>query len=174
VGRSAPIALAKFLSETFGHPLLDLEAVDPAALPADLIDPKLATEVGVIALGRRGNRLSVAVSDPTDLQSLDRVKFQAQATIDPIVVTHDRLMKAVEQRSKSASDQLAEMVDDVLDIEVTDGEEANRVDTNAEIDDAPVVKFLQKILLGRDQQWRLGHPFRTLREVLPDPLPDRR
>jgi type IV pilus assembly protein PilB len=140
--------LAKFLSDTFGHPLLDLDAVDPALLPADLIDRKLSAEVRVVALGRRGNRLSVAVSDPTDLQALDRVKFQAQATIDPVIVAHDKLLKILENLGKSASEQLSDMVDDDLQVEVSSAEdEASRVDANAEVDDAPVVKFLQKILL---------------------------
>ena len=89
------------------------------------------------------------MSDPTDLQALDRIKFQAQATVDPVVVEHDKLLKAVERVNKSASDQLSAMVGDGLDemeAEVAD-ESAAKVDTNAEVDDAPVVKFLQKILM---------------------------
>jgi type IV pilus assembly protein PilB len=146
-GSLSALKVAKFVAEAFGHPLLDLDAIDVAGLPADLIDKKLAAETRVIALGRRGNRLSVAVSDPTDLQSLDRIKFQAQATVDPIVVEHDKLLKFVDKVNKSASDQLSTLIDDSLDVEVTNDEQTAQVDTAAEVDDAPVVKFLQKILM---------------------------
>ena len=68
--------LARFAAETFGHPMLDITAIDLAVIPQDLIDRKLAAETRVIALGKRGTRISVAISDPTDLQTLDRIKFQ--------------------------------------------------------------------------------------------------
>ncbi len=139
--------LAKFAADTFGHPLLDLDAVDIAGLPADLIDKKLAGETRVLPLGRRGNRLSVAMSDPTDLQSIDRIKFQAEAVVDPIIVEHDKLMKVLEKFIKTANDQLSSMIDDSLDLEVTNDDQAAQVADAAEVDDAPVVKFLQKILL---------------------------
>ncbi len=139
--------LAKFAADTFGHPLLDLDSVDIASLPADLIDKKLAGETRVLPLGRRGNRLSVAMSDPTDLQSIDRIKFQAEAVVDPIIVEHDKLMKVLDKFVKTANDQLSSMIDDSLDLEVTNDDQAAQVADAAEVDDAPVVKFLQKILL---------------------------
>ncbi|HMN84317.1 MAG TPA: ATPase, T2SS/T4P/T4SS family, partial [Burkholderiaceae bacterium] len=141
------LQIARFASETFGHPLLDLAAVDTAALAGDLIDRKLSAETRVLALSRRGNRLSVAVSDPTDLQSLDRIKFQAQATIDPIIVEHDKLLKALDKVTKSASDQLSTLIDESLDVEVSNEEQPPQVDAANDVDDAPVVKFLQKILM---------------------------
>ena len=146
-GKISALQLAKFVAEAFGHPMLDMDSVDPMMLPGDLIDKRLAAETRVVALGRRGNRLSVAVSDPTDLQALDRIKFQAQATIDPIVVEHDKLLKLVDKVTKSASDQLSALVDDALDVEITNDEQSSQIDTSAEVDDAPVVKFLQKILI---------------------------
>ena len=139
--------LAKFAADTFGHPLLDLDSVDIAGLPADLIDKKLAGETRVLPLGRRGNRLSVAMSDPTDLQSIDRIKFQAEAVVDPVIVEHDKLMKVLDKFIKTANDQLSSMIDDSLDLEVTNDDQAAQVADAAEVDDAPVVKFLQKILL---------------------------
>ncbi len=140
--------LARFAAETFGHPMLDLSMVDLSSLPDDLIDRKLANETRVIALGRRGSRLSVAISDPTDLQTLDRIKFQAQATIDPIIVEHDKLVKAVEKLGRTAAEQLSELVDESLELELA-GEDttAATIDANSEVDDAPVVRFLQKVLL---------------------------
>ncbi len=145
--RINPLQIARFAAETFGHPLLDLAAVDTATLAGDLIDRRLSAETRVLALSRRGNRLSVAVSDPTDLQSLDRIKFQAQATIDPIIVEHDKLLKALDKVTRSASDQLSSLIDESLDVEVANEEQPTQVDAANEVDDAPVVKFLQKILM---------------------------
>ena len=143
--------LAKFAAETFGHPMLDLSAIDATELPEDLIDRKLASETRVIALGKRGTRLSVAISDPTDLQTLDRIKFQTESAIDPIVVEHDKLVRMVEKLGQSASQQLSDLVDNTLE-EVEAAEESGaQIDTNSEVDDAPVVKFLQKVLLDAIQ-----------------------
>jgi type IV pilus assembly protein PilB len=143
--------LARFCADTFGHPILDLATVDLASLPADLIDRNLASETRVIALGKRGTRLSVAISDPTDLQTLDRIKFQTQSQIDPIIVEHDKLVKMVEKYGRSASQQLSDLVDDSLDVDLTDGDTATAIDANSEVDDAPVVKFLQKVLVDAIQ-----------------------
>ena len=143
--------LARFAAETFGHPMLDLSAIDATALPEDLIDRKLASETRVIALGKRGTRLSVAISDPTDLQTLDRIKFQTESAIDPIVVEHDKLVRMVEKLGQSASQQLSELVDDTLEEVEASEDSGTQIDTNSEVDDAPVVKFLQKVLLDAIQ-----------------------
>ncbi|MFT3799973.1 MAG: type IV-A pilus assembly ATPase PilB [Burkholderiaceae bacterium] len=146
-GLDAP-AVAKFAAEAFGHPMMDLNAIDPAMLPADLIDRKLAMQSRVVALARRGNRLSLAVSDPADLQALDRIKFQAEASIDPIVVEHDKLVRLVEKLGKSTGDQMQDMLgDDVLDVEVASDEPSPALQDQADVDDAPIVKFLQKVLM---------------------------
>jgi len=143
--------LAHFAAELCGHPLLDLSAIDPATLPADLLDRKLATELRVVALGKRGGRLSIAVSDPTDSKMLDRIRFSAQAALDPIVVEHDRLVRLVERLGQSASEQLEDFVDDSLDdIAVASDEQASAPDTS-DVDDAPVVRFLQKVLVDAIQ-----------------------
>ncbi len=139
--------LAQFAAELCGHPLLDLSAIDPASLPENLLDRKLANELRVVALGKRGGRLSIAVSDPTDSKLLDRIRFSAQAALDPIVVEHDRLVRLVERLGQSTTEQLEDLVDDSLDdIAVTSEEQAPAPDTS-DVDDAPVVRFLQKVLV---------------------------
>ncbi|MEK9774909.1 MAG: type IV-A pilus assembly ATPase PilB [Quisquiliibacterium sp.] len=149
-GALSAAQVANFCAETFGHPLLDLTAVEPAALPADLIDRKLVAETRIVALGKRGSRLSVALSDPTDLQALDRIKFQTQAQIDPIVVEHDKL-RLVDKVGRSAGEQLSDLVDDSIELDMSSMEEPTTVDANADVDDAPVVKYLQKVLLDAIQ-----------------------
>ncbi|MCD6679258.1 MAG: type IV-A pilus assembly ATPase PilB [Burkholderiaceae bacterium] len=138
--------LAQFAAELCGHPLLDLSAIDPATLPTDLLDRKLATELRVVALGKRGGRLSIAVSDPTDSKLLDRIRFSAQAALDPIVVEHDRLVRLVERLGQSTTEQLEELVDGSLDEIAVAGDEQAAPDTS-DVDDAPVVRFLQKVLI---------------------------
>jgi type IV pilus assembly protein PilB len=139
--------VAKFVSETFGLPMLDLSTLDRAAIPDDLIDRKLLSETRIVPLNKRGTRLSVLLSDPTDLQAIDRVKFQAQATVEPIVVEHDKLMRLIERLGQSASQQLAELVDESLEFEVSSTDAPAPPEDTSDIDDAPVVKFLQKVLI---------------------------
>ncbi|HPU51357.1 MAG TPA: type IV-A pilus assembly ATPase PilB [Burkholderiaceae bacterium] len=140
--------LARFAAETFGHPMLDITAIDLSTIQEDLIDRKLASETRVIALGKRGARISVGISDPTDLQTLDRIKFQTQCTIDPVVIEHDKLIKIIERQEKSASQQLSELVDEGLEVDLGGVEPVPAaIDSSADVDDAPVVRFLQKILM---------------------------
>ncbi len=144
--------VAKFAADTFGHPLLDLSSVDIEQLPRDIIDKKLITSLRVLALRKRGNRLAVAVSDPTNFAALDQVKFQTQLALDVVVVEHDKLMKQVEVQGQSVSQKLEDLAggDDVDfgDLESIDPDAGPAEDAGAaEVDDAPVVRFLQKLLL---------------------------
>jgi type IV pilus assembly protein PilB len=146
------IAVAKFAADTFGHPLLDLSSIDIDQLPKDIIDKKLVGAARILALRKRGNRLAIAVSDPTNFQALDQVKFQTQLALDIVVVEHDKLMKVVETASRSVAQSLESMVDDDVnfdDLMAEDAGEANDAGAAAaaEVDDAPVVRFLQKLLL---------------------------
>jgi type IV pilus assembly protein PilB len=144
-------AIAKFAADTFGHPLLDLGALDAEQLPPDIIDKKLVGALRVLALRKRGNRLAVAVSDPTDFQALDQIKFQTQLALDVIVVEHDQLMKLIEARSQTVAQSLDAIVGDDVSFEdlLGDGSEDEEKQDAAqqEVDDAPVVRFLQKLLL---------------------------
>jgi type IV pilus assembly protein PilB len=148
-GLSAGV-VAKFAADTFGHPLLDLSAIDLGQLPGDIIDRKLVAASRVLALRKRGNRLAVAVSDPTNFQALDQVKFQTQLALDIIVVEHDKLMRVVDSSARPGSEALESLVDDELsldDLVSEEGEQQQEEQANSEVDDAPVVRFLQKLLL---------------------------
>ena len=149
----APRELALFAAHTFGVPLLDLSAVDADQLPTTLIDSKLVASKRVLPLQKRGNRLFVGISDPTNEQLLSELKFATGATLEPVVVEEDKLsilIKRFGESSAKALDQL--MGDDVLleNIDLGSGDET-QADAAAgapeEIDDAPVVKYVQKVLL---------------------------
>jgi type IV pilus assembly protein PilB len=146
-----PATVAKFAADTFGHPLLDLSALDLDQLPRDIIDKKLVGSLRVVALRKRGNRLAVGVSDPTNFQALDQIKFQTQLALDIVVVEHDKLMRLVEANSQSVSQSLETLTggDDVsFEDLLTESPETATEDTSVvEVDDAPVVRFLQKLLL---------------------------
>jgi len=137
-----------FAAQTFGYPLLDLNAVDMDHLPLNLIDAKIVSNHRVIALGKRGNRVFVAMSDPSNEQVLQEVKFATGMTMEPIVVEDDKLSNIVRKLTDSSAKSIEVMTEDVdlSGIEVTDGEAQPEVVTE-DIDDAPVVKYVQKILL---------------------------
>jgi type IV pilus assembly protein PilB len=140
--------LAQFLSTTFGIPLLDIGAVDATKLVNDVIDAKLMHTYKVLAVGKRGNKLFVAVADPTDQEALDKIKFQTQLIVEPVVVEFDKLVPLVDKATQNASDALSGMVGD-FDFDVQDDPNAAAPDAgaDADVDDAPVVRFLQKMLI---------------------------
>ena len=141
-------ALAVFCAETFGYPLIDLQAFNVALLPAKVIDDKLMQAQRVIALAKRGNKMSVAMSDPTNTQALDQIKFQSEASVEPVIVAHDALLALLAVLGKSAQQSLQELADDDQDIEFADDTPATVVpDAANDIEDAPIVKFLNKILM---------------------------
>ena len=149
----APREIALFAAHTFGVPLLDLSAVDADQLPTSLIDSKLVASKRVLPLQKRGNRLFVGMSDPTNEQLLSELKFATGSTLEPVVVEEDKLailIKRFGEGSAKALDQL--MGDDTAleNIDLGGGEEPEAdaaAGTPEEIDDAPVVKYVQKVLL---------------------------
>jgi type IV pilus assembly protein PilB len=144
-----PRELAHFLSTTFALPLLDLSAFDQNKLISGAIDAKLMSTYKMVPIGKRGNKLYIAVADPTDQEGLDKVKFQAQVPIEPILVEYDKLASLVDKITQNASETLGAMVGDDFDFDVQE-EAADGVqdtDAGADVDDAPVVKFLHKMLV---------------------------
>ncbi len=141
--------LARFVADTFGYPLLDLAVYDEAHIPGNAIDRKLMATHRVIPLNKRGNRLSVAIADPTNLRALDEIRFQTGLGVDPIVVEHQKLVPLVAKHSESAEETLKSLTVDDINLDFLDEESAAKTDDAAsqEIDDAPVVRFIQKMLL---------------------------
>ena len=143
-------SLATFCSETFGYPLLDFDTFNHDFLPENAIDLKLMQKERVLALTKRGNKLSVAISDPTNTHALDQIKFQTELTVEPIIVEHKSLLQLIEKLGQSAAQNLDELIGGEMDIDLSSEEMVSDTpaDTVAtEVDDAPIVKFLQKILV---------------------------
>jgi type IV pilus assembly protein PilB len=148
-GTLSPEGLGEFCSKTFGYPLLDVSAVDIAALPQKLIDQKLMASQRVIVLSRRGDKISLGMADPTQQQVIDQIKFQTGLPVEPVVVLHPQLMELIRQLSQSAEQNLSDLIgDDFENVSlINEDESTGESDSgSSEIDDAPVVRFLQKIL----------------------------
>lgn len=147
--KASAIDIARFVADTFGYPLLDLAAFDETHIPATAIDRKLIATHKVIPLNKRGNRLSVAIADPTNLRALDEIRFQTGLAVDPIVVEHPKLVPLVSKYSETAEDTLRNLASDDINLDFLDEEAAAKADeaNGQDIDDAPVVKFIQKMLL---------------------------
>jgi type IV pilus assembly protein PilB len=139
--------VAMFASRAFGAPLLDLAGFDFDLINKEYVDAKIAATRRVLPLQKRGNRLFVAVSDPANLQALDEVRFKTNLVVDPVVVEDDKLGKAIEKVVETLGKTLKDLVND-SDLEV-DLEVSNKSseEESSEVEDAPVVKYIQKILL---------------------------
>jgi type IV pilus assembly protein PilB len=141
--------LAHTVSAVFGAPLLDLEAIDPLRLPKDLLDAKICQAYKVVVLSKRSNRLIVATADPTDQEAAEKIKFTTQMGVDWIIAEYDKLNRLVEATTKSASEAMESLTSGDFEFDESVAEETPEViDSGAnEVEDAPVVKFLQKMLL---------------------------
>ncbi|OIQ82022.1 type II secretion system protein E [mine drainage metagenome] len=144
-----PLEAAQAAATAFGFPLLDLNAINADYLTEKTIDIKLMQNSRVMALQVRGNTLFVALSDPTNLHALDTVQFQAGLTLSPIVVEDDKLGKWIDRIVEARDTSMKSLdVDDEIDLDIqSDAPSAESEAQSAEIDDAPIVKYLQKMLL---------------------------
>ncbi len=141
--------VAVFASRAFGAPLLDLAGFDLDQINKEFVDPKMAVIRRVLPLHKRGNRLFVAVSDPANLQALDEVRFKTNLVVDPVVVEDDKLGAAIQKVVETLGQTLKDLVSaDDLEVDLQESNtQANDEDSNQEVEDAPVVKYIQKILL---------------------------
>ncbi len=141
--------IAAALSAGFGVPLLDLDAFDPDPEITRKVAENLVKKNHALPLFKRDNRLFIGVSDPTNLQGLDEIKFHTGLNIEAVLVEDDKLTQAIERAIEATDSKLAELGNDDLgnldDLEVSDERPDEREDS--EIDDAPVVRFVNKVLL---------------------------
>lgn len=142
-------ALAELSAEQFGVAFFDLSAIDRDTQPRDLVSEKLIRQHRVLPLWRRGNKLFVGVSDPTNHQAVTDIQFSTGLTTEAILVEDDKLGEAIEKFFDSASSGMEDLGDvdlDGVDIEAVDDDKQDGANT-ADADDAPVVRFVNKMLL---------------------------
>jgi len=146
--------LAEAAADEFGTPLFDLACLSPEAFPKGLVDHKLIQKHHALPLFKRGTRLFVALSDPTNLRALDEIKFNTGLNTEALLAEADKLHTAIEAflnaEEESIGDALGgldeEALDD-LDIEAVDEDRQAGADDSSEADEAPIVRFVNKVLL---------------------------
>ena len=155
-GAVSPSDLAHTLAGAFSVPLLDLDAVDVQRLSRALLDPKLCQAYRIVPLAKRGNRLSVATADPSDQQAAERIKFATQMSVDWVLAEYDKLSRLVDAQATTTAEAMDSIIGDdfqfddaSLDSQVSGDDDKTPA---AEVEDAPVVKFLHKMLLDAFSQ----------------------
>ncbi len=142
-------AVAQVAADEFGVPVLDINSIEIDTDVTKLVQERLVRENHALPIYKRGNRLFIAVSDPTNLQALDEIKFATRAQTEAILVEDDKLVNAID-KALDAADPTMDMGDDedlegLEDLEV--GTDEPDDDVGLDVDDAPVVKFVNKLLL---------------------------
>ena len=142
--------LAHTMSTAFAAPLVDLDAIDPHRLPKDLLDGKICQDYRIVVLSKRNSRLIVATADPSDQQAAEKIKFATQLGVDWVIAEYDKLLKLVTAKATTAAEAMDNIIgggdfefDELSAVVITDTPEVS----TSEVEDAPVVKFLQKMLL---------------------------
>jgi type IV pilus assembly protein PilB len=149
-GAVSAFDLAHTMSSAYAAPLLDLEAIDTQRLPKGLLDGKLCQSYRVVVLSKRNNRLIVATADPSDQEAAEKIKFSTQMGVDWVIAEYDKLTKMVEANATTAAEAMDSIIGDDFEFDESSVDAATAESNDAsvaEVEDAPVVKFLHKMLL---------------------------
>ncbi|MDO9168375.1 MAG: type IV-A pilus assembly ATPase PilB [Methylobacter sp.] len=138
----------------FGMPFFDLNAIDFRKLPVTLVGEKLIRKCHALPLFTRGKTLFVAISDPSDFHALDDIKFHSRLNPEAVLVEEDKLVKTIEAALEAADTSMTDMLDEDLDnLNISGSEEdVAKTEVNSDIDDAPIVRYVNKILLDSIKQ----------------------
>ncbi|MGC9008839.1 MAG: type IV-A pilus assembly ATPase PilB [Halothiobacillaceae bacterium] len=152
-GKTDLARAAEIVALEFGLPLVDLEAFDPAQLPLQALKEDLLRKHKVLPLHQRGRKLFVAAADPTQQQALDEIRFASGLIIEPVIAPADKLATLLEKllESSSSASMMQELGDELGELDVVEETEAGKV-TEADVSDAPVVKFVNSILMQAIQK----------------------
>ncbi|MEW7981500.1 MAG: type IV-A pilus assembly ATPase PilB [gamma proteobacterium symbiont of Phacoides pectinatus] len=139
--------IAESASHEFGVPLLDLSPLEMA--PISLVEEKLVRKHRALPLFKRGNRLFLGVSDPTNFQGLDEIKFHTGLTTEAVVVIEEQLVEIIEKAlSANDSTTMVDLLDADLDnLDIPTEDEKKDSEGDLDVDDAPVVRYVNKVLL---------------------------
>ena len=144
------ITVAKAASEEFGVPMFDIACLDLESAPFKMVDEKIIERHRVLPIFKRGSRLYIATSDPTNLQALDEIKFNTGLGAEPVIVQDDKLNQVIDACLEASDTSLSELSDDesLEDIDVGGGDEEAKKEAGEEgVNDAPIVRFVNKVLM---------------------------
>lgn len=147
--------LAHTVSHVLGTPLLDISTIDPLRLPKGLLDPKICSTYRVFPLAKRGSRLIVATADPTDQEASEKIKFTTQLGVDWVIAEYDKLNRFLDASAKASNGATDYAIPDGADFDFDFGLEEvapeipdeSATSANSDVEDAPIVRFLHKMLL---------------------------
>jgi len=140
--------IAVAAAHEFGVPLLDLAAIDPLDLPLNLVDPRLIRKHRALPLFRRGNRIFLALSDPTNDQALDEIRFNTGLATDAVLVEEDKLAAAIDRVIDAQDTTMTSLMEtDLENLDIAANDEDQREDSDLNVDEAPVVRYVNKILV---------------------------
>jgi type IV pilus assembly protein PilB len=137
-------------AQEFGVPLFDMDAMDPESVPVKLVSEKLIKQHNALPLFKRANRLYIAVSDPTNLGAIDEFKFHTGINTEAVLVDELQLRKAIDTAIDALDTTMSELMDadlDNLDISAADDDNKDGDVSESDIDDTPVVRFVNKVLI---------------------------
>ncbi len=140
------LVIATHASLEFGIPLLDLNAIDIATLPISLLTEKLIEQHHVLPLFKRGGKLFVAMSDPGNTVALTEIKFNTRLNTEAILVEENKLTKAIEKALEAADTTMADLDEDLMNLEVIGDDDPNANEVKSDADEAPIVKYVNKVL----------------------------
>ena len=143
-------AIAVAASHEFGVPLLDLDAIELDIDCIRAVDQKMINKHRVLPLVKRGQRLFLGIADPTNLQAIDDIRFQTSLRIDPVVVEQDKLEERIARALEAVDTTMSDLADDDFDLENLDvgAHEEDVEDIHKDdVEDAPVVRFVNKIMI---------------------------
>ena len=148
-GAVSAFDMAHTMAAAYAAPLLDLDAIDAERLPKGLLDSKICSDYRIVVLSKRNNRLMVATADPADQQAAEKIKFATQMGVDWVITEYDKLNKLVDIQNTSANQTMDNIIggDFEFDEMATEAVTTDASDKASEVDDAPVVKFLHKMLI---------------------------
>ncbi len=140
--------LATLASQEFGLPLLDLDAVDRDHLPLDLVDPGLIQKHHLLPLFKRGTRLFLAASDPTNQEGVKEFQFHTGLSIELILVAENKLSRVLNELAEEREAAAGALLEENLEnIDFETGDQLPEEDEDVDVEEAPVVRFVNKILL---------------------------
>jgi type IV pilus assembly protein PilB len=141
--------LAHTLSSAFAAPLLDLDAIDANRLPKGLLDSKICIAYRVVVLSKRSNRLIVATADPSDQAAAEKIKFSTQMGVDWVIAEYDKLSKLVDANATTATEAMEDIIGGDFEFDEAAAEAVidNGPAAASDVEDAPVVRFLHKMLM---------------------------
>lgn len=139
-------AVAQYVASDFGLPLFDLATLQPESIPTEYLKEDLLATQHAMPIAKRGSRLFVAISDPTNNEPLDKYKFASGLSVEAVVVEETKLAE-FRARAQEGNSALTEDLDDSFDLEVDNPEGAELEDDESGVDETPVVRFVNKVLL---------------------------